>query len=119
MPKVYGVTKCILEIVLLFIRSYVHLIKQFKLVADPYVRVTFLNQSQKTKTLPQSLCPTWDQTLIFKELKIYDDPRESPPSVVIELFDEDKVWKFKTFPTLKEVLDSLLNINYFGVTFSV
>jgi len=64
---------------------------------DPYVRVTFSYQSQVTETLTQTLCPTWDQTLIFKEIDIFDDPRTlkgNPPSVVMEVFDYDKVCKF-------------------------
>lgn len=67
------------------------------LVPDPYVRVTFSYQSQVTETLTQTLCPTWDQTLIFKEVHIFDDPRDlvqNPPSVVMEIFDYDKVCKF-------------------------
>ncbi len=64
------------------------------LVPDPYVRVTFSHQSQVTETLTQTPCPTWDQTLIFKEVDIFDNQRDleqNPPSVVMELFDYDKV----------------------------
>ncbi|KAL9983678.1 hypothetical protein ACROYT_G005892 [Oculina patagonica] len=60
---------------------------------DPYVRVTFSHQSQVTVTLTQTPCPTWDQTLIFKEVDIFDNQRDleqNPPSVVMELFDYDK-----------------------------
>ena len=66
------------------------------LVSDPYVRVTFSYQSQVTETLTQTLCPTWDQTLIFKEVDIFDNPKDlvqNPPSVVMEIFDYDKVSK--------------------------
>ena len=61
---------------------------------DPYVRVTFVSKSQETKILPQTLCPTWDQTLIFEDEDIYGNPGDlakNPPSVVMELFDQDKV----------------------------
>jgi len=60
---------------------------------DPYVRVTFTNKSTKTKTLSQTLSPTWDETLIFQEVNIFGSPedlKKNPPSVVMELFDEDK-----------------------------
>lgn len=59
------------------------------------MRVTFVNKSQETKILPQTLSPTWDQTLIFEDVDIYGNPGELakyPPSVVMELFDQDKVW---------------------------
>ncbi|XP_065924822.1 myoferlin isoform X7 [Magallana gigas] len=62
-------------------------------LSDPYARVSFLTQSSVTEKKEKSLCPTWDQTLIFEELEIYGDPRaieENPPEVMIELFDYDK-----------------------------
>lgn len=63
------------------------------IVLDPYARVSFLTQSSVTEKKEKSLCPTWDQTLIFEELEIYGEPRaieENPPEVMIELFDYDK-----------------------------
>lgn len=63
------------------------------IVLDPYARLSFLTQSSVTEKKEKSLCPTWDQTLIFEELEIYGDPRaieENPPEVMIELFDYDK-----------------------------
>ncbi|CAH3022077.1 unnamed protein product, partial [Porites evermanni] len=57
---------------------------------DPYVRVAFLHQSKTTKTVKQTLCPTWDQTLIFEEV-IYGELLNNPPTVVMELFDRDKI----------------------------
>lgn len=50
-----------------------------------------------TETLTQTLCPTWDQTLIFKEVDIFDnrkDLEKNPPNVVMEIFDYDKVSMF-------------------------
>ena len=76
-------------------QSFLHLYTK-PLVPDPYVRVKFSYQSQVTETLTQTLCPTWDQTLIFKEVEIFDNPArliENPPSVVMEVFDYDKVGK--------------------------
>ena len=61
-------------------------------VPDPYAVVSFLHQSQRTVTVPNTLNPTWDQTLIFYELQIFGDEentRRNPPSVVVELFDRD------------------------------
>ena len=47
-----------------------------------------------TAILHRTLCPTWDQTLIFEDILLYggvDLVEESPPNVVIELYDEDAV----------------------------
>ena len=42
----------------------------------------------------KTLCPTWDQTLIFEEVDIYEPVEsvsQSPPTVVVELFDKDPI----------------------------
>lgn len=65
-------------------------------LSDPYVRVAFGNQSQVSETIHRTLCPTWDQTLIFDDVTIYGSPEiteKSPPRVVLELFDKDQVGK--------------------------
>jgi len=51
--------------------------------------------------LNETLCPTWDQTLVFEEVEFYGNPTmlaESPPIVVVELFDYDTV--VSTIPAL-------------------
>lgn len=77
-----------------FVSSSISQITQSQLnfIADPYVRVAFLHQSKTTKTVEQTLCPTWDQTLIFEEM-VYGELLNNPPTVVMELFDRDKVLK--------------------------
>nr|XP_058962380.1 myoferlin-like [Pocillopora verrucosa] len=63
---------------------------------DAYVRVAFCKQSAVTEVLTQTLCPTWDQTLIFDDVEIYESVEnvaKSPPSVVVEVFDKDAVGK--------------------------
>ena len=67
---------------------------------DAYARVAFCKQSAVTAVLTQTLCPTWDQTLIFDEIEIYEgveNVAKNPPSVVVELFDRDSVVRF-VFP---------------------
>nr|KAF6301287.1 fer-1 like family member 5 [Pipistrellus kuhlii] len=59
---------------------------------DPFLRLVFLNHSQCTQTLRSSAAPTWAQTLIFQHLLLYESPqdtRESPPLVVLELWQRD------------------------------
>ena len=61
-------------------------------ISDPYARVAFGNQSQITNIISKTPCPTWDQTLIFMNMEISEDPenlKRNPPSVVVELFDHD------------------------------
>lgn len=63
-------------------------------LSDPYARVCFINQSQKTERLEKTLSPQWDQTLIFENIVIYgnsDVAVDSPPRVTIELFDWDQI----------------------------
>ncbi|CAF0934963.1 unnamed protein product [Rotaria sordida] len=61
--------------------------------SDPYAQIGFINQSQRTEVIQKSLCPTWDQTLIFSSVELYGEPDEihhDPPNVLIELFDKDQ-----------------------------
>ncbi len=63
-------------------------------IADPYVHVSFMHHSQTTETMRSTLNPTWDQTLIFKNVEIGGDPKsiaQNPPIVVMEIFDSDQV----------------------------
>ena len=51
-----------------------------------------MTQSMVTERMPKTLCPTWDQTLIFGDIEIHGKPRNlerHPPDVYIELFDHD------------------------------
>ncbi|KAJ8025764.1 Dysferlin [Holothuria leucospilota] len=60
--------------------------------SDPYAYVSFMNRSQKTECIKMTLCPTWDQTLIFDDMEIAGDPeilQANPPEVVFEVFDFD------------------------------
>ena len=61
-------------------------------LSDPFARCAFLNRSQVTEKLEKTLCPTWDQTLIFEQVEIHGDPRLialKPPEVILEIFDHD------------------------------
>lgn len=75
---------------LVFLKTF----KIFFLISDPYARIVFGTQSQVTETLTRTICPTWDQTLIFDNVQIYgsiDKVARNPPEVIIELFDKDPV----------------------------
>nr|XP_010987072.2 fer-1-like protein 6 [Camelus dromedarius] len=65
-------------------------------LSDPFAKVTFLSHCQTTKVISQTLSPTWNQLLLFNELVLHGDQKElaeSPPSVVVELYDSDAVGK--------------------------
>jgi len=64
----------------------------FDVLVDPFSRVVFLNHSQATESLKKTVCPTWDQTLIFDMVEIHGDPQDvvdNPPKIFIEIFDYD------------------------------
>ncbi|KAM6214398.1 fer-1-like protein 6 [Rhynchocyon petersi] len=65
-------------------------------LSDPFAKVTFLSHCQTTKIISQTLSPTWNQMLLFNDLVLHGDQKElleSPPLVVVELYDSDAVGK--------------------------
>lgn len=65
-------------------------------LSDPFARVFFSTQSQVTEILPETLCPTWDQLLVFENVELFGEAtelRDDPPIIVIELYDQDTVGK--------------------------
>uniref|UniRef100_A0A4X2KXZ5 C2 domain-containing protein n=1 Tax=Vombatus ursinus TaxID=29139 RepID=A0A4X2KXZ5_VOMUR len=65
-------------------------------LSDPFAKVTFLSHCQTTKVISQTLSPTWNQMLLFNNIVLYGDQKEvseSPPLVVVELYDSDAVGK--------------------------
>ncbi|KAL8566026.1 hypothetical protein ACOMHN_062755 [Nucella lapillus] len=65
-------------------------------LSDPYAQVCFKTQSAVTECVPKTLCPTWDQTLIFAELEVHGAPKNmqrDPPVIYVELFDQDTFGK--------------------------
>ncbi|KAM9212099.1 LOW QUALITY PROTEIN: fer-1-like protein 5 [Dugong dugon] len=69
---------------------------QIQMFQGPFIRAVFLNHSQCTQTLSSSTAPTWAQTLVFLHLLLYENPqdtKESPPLVVLELWQQDSQGK--------------------------
>uniref|UniRef100_A0A3Q2WTE5 Otoferlin n=1 Tax=Haplochromis burtoni TaxID=8153 RepID=A0A3Q2WTE5_HAPBU len=61
-------------------------------LSDPFARVFFSSQSQVTEVLAETLCPTWDQLLVFENVELFGEAselRDDPPIIVIELYDQD------------------------------
>ena len=62
-------------------------------LSDPFARVVFLDQSQCTQVIEETLSPTWDEMLIFNDVVINGtiaSIRNTPPTVVVEVFDQDR-----------------------------
>ncbi|XP_022168096.1 otoferlin-like isoform X2 [Myzus persicae] len=65
-------------------------------LSDPYAQIIFCENSTKTQVIDETLSPTWDELLIINEVILYgtkDDIKKHPPTIVVEIFDQDKVGK--------------------------
>ncbi|KAK4877630.1 hypothetical protein RN001_010136 [Aquatica leii] len=65
-------------------------------LSDPFARVLAGEFNRTTQVIDETLSPTWDELLIFDEILIYgtsEEIQQDPPSIVIEIFDQDKVGK--------------------------
>uniref|UniRef100_A0A672RKG2 Otoferlin n=1 Tax=Sinocyclocheilus grahami TaxID=75366 RepID=A0A672RKG2_SINGR len=68
-------------------------------LSDPFARVFFSTHSQliiSSQVLNETLCPTWDQLLVFDNVELYGEAgelRDDPPIIVIEIYDQDTVGK--------------------------
>ena len=51
--------------------------------------------------IDETLSPTWDELLVFEEVLVYgrrEDIKTNPPTVIIEIYDQDKVNTQKQLP---------------------
>ena len=74
---------------------------------DPYCLVSFHTSSAKTIVMSETVCPTWDQTILIKNIGIFGDTSkvvESPPPVVIEFMDKDTVVSGLNKPWVVQIL---------------
>lgn len=63
-------------------------------LSDPFARVICGEFCKSTQVIDETLSPTWDELLLFDDILIYgtgEEIKKDPPSIVIELFDQDKV----------------------------
>ncbi|XP_077275644.1 otoferlin isoform X3 [Temnothorax americanus] len=62
-------------------------------LSDPFARVICGEFCKCTQVIDETLSPTWDELLLFDDILIYgtaEEIKKEPPSIVIELFDQDK-----------------------------
>lgn len=65
-------------------------------LSDPYATVFITEFSKTTQVIEETLSPTWDELLVFDEILLYgtkEELRRNPPTIVIEIYDQDKVGK--------------------------
>ncbi|XP_046836781.1 otoferlin isoform X1 [Vespa crabro] len=65
-------------------------------LSDPFARVICGEFCKTTQVIDETLSPTWDELLLFDDILIYgtdEEIKKDPPSIVIEIFDQDKVGK--------------------------
>ncbi len=63
-------------------------------LSDPYAIVSFNRYSVNTRVVKESVCPTWDQTILIHQIKIFGEPstvRDSAPPVIVQFYDKDTV----------------------------
>jgi len=63
-------------------------------LSDPFARVICGEFCKCTQVIDETLSPTWDELLLFDDILIYgtaEEIKKDPPSIVVELFDQDKV----------------------------
>ncbi|XP_076249647.1 otoferlin isoform X2 [Calliopsis andreniformis] len=62
-------------------------------LSDPFARVICGEFCKSTQVIDETLSPTWDELLLFEDILIYgtgEEIKKDPPSIVIEIFDQDK-----------------------------
>lgn len=65
-------------------------------LSDPYATVYITEFAKTTQVIEETLSPTWDELLVFDEVLVYGSKeiiKKEPPSVIIEIYDQDKVGK--------------------------
>lgn len=65
-------------------------------LSDPFARVILGEYCKTTQVLDETLSPTWDELLVFDEILLWgikEDIKKDPPTIIVEIFDQDRVGK--------------------------
>lgn len=61
-------------------------------LSDPYIRVIIFGQSKITQSKKATLCPVWDETLLFPKITLFGPAqfyRDNPIPIIVEAFDKE------------------------------
>ncbi|XP_030765645.1 otoferlin-like isoform X2 [Sitophilus oryzae] len=65
-------------------------------LSDPFARIIAGEFCKTTQVIDETLSPTWDELLVFEEVLLFgssEEIKKDPLSIIIEIFDQDKVGK--------------------------
>ncbi|XP_072931489.1 otoferlin [Epargyreus clarus] len=65
-------------------------------LSDPFAKIIIGENIATTQVIDETLSPTWDELLIFDDILLFssiEQIKDDPPTIVIEIFDQDKVGK--------------------------
>lgn len=65
-------------------------------LSDPFAIVYITEFAKMTQVIEETLSPTWDESLVFDKVQVYgtkEEIRKDPPTITIEIYDQDKVGK--------------------------
>ena len=63
-------------------------------LSDPFIRVIVGDACRSTQVISETLCPVWNETLVFDDVIVYGDTESilrHPPKVMVECFDYDYI----------------------------
>ncbi|XP_068632419.1 otoferlin-like [Battus philenor] len=65
-------------------------------LSDPFAKVIIGDSTATTQVIDETLSPTWDELMVIDDILLYssiEQIKSDPPTIVIEIFDQDKVGK--------------------------